>query len=51
MKDRRFNSNPSQVVNQELDDVAIKIPRTRERKNKLRAGIEVMIVERVRLRQ
>ena len=45
MKDKRLSSSPSQVVNQELDDVAIKMPRMRERKNRFRLGIELRIKE------
>ena len=40
MKDRRFSSSPSQLVNQEFDEIAITIPRIREAMNAIRLGTE-----------
>lgn len=47
IKDRRFNSRPSQAVNQELDEIAIRVPRVRDMKNKFRLGFELRIEERL----
>ena len=46
MKDRRFNSSPSQLVNHELDEVAIIIPRIRDLVNTIRLGVEFKIKKR-----
>ena len=46
MNDKRFNSKPSHLVNHELDDVAIMIPRVRDRPNIIRLGFELRIKKR-----
>ena len=48
MNERRFSSSPSQVVNQELDETAIRIPRARDIPNKARLGFEFRIKKRRR---
>ena len=46
MNDSRFNSNPSQLVNQELEEIAIIIPKVRDRPNTIRLGFELRIKKR-----
>ena len=46
MNDSRFNSRPSQLVNQEFDDVAIIIPRVSDSPNIIRLGFELRIKKR-----
>lgn len=49
MNESRFNSNPSQLVNHELDDVAIIIPKVNDRPNIIRLGFEFRIKKRSNL--
>ena len=46
MNDSRFSSSPSQLVNHELDDVAMIIPRVNDRPNIIRLGFELRIEKR-----
>lgn len=46
MNESRFNSSPSQLVNQELDAVAITIPKVSDRPNIIRLGFEFRIKKR-----
>ena len=46
MNDKRFNSSPSQLVNHELEHVAIKIPSVSDRPNIIREGFELRIKKR-----
>ena len=46
INDSRFNSSPSQLLNQELDDVAIMIPRVSDIPNMIRLGFEFIIKKR-----
>lgn len=46
MNESRFNSSPSQLVNQELDAVAMTIPRVSDRPNMIRLGFELRIKKR-----
>ena len=49
MNDKRFNSNPNQLVNHELDEIAIIIPKLKDRPNIIRLGVEVRIKKRSKL--
>lgn len=41
MKDRRFNSNPSQAVNQEEEEKVIRVPKIRVKKKRTWAGLSI----------
>ena len=45
IKDKRFSSSPSQAVNHELDEIAMRVPRVRDMKNKFRLGFELRMEE------
>lgn len=46
IKESRFSSSPIQVVNQELEEMAIIIPLIKDIKNIIRAGCEFGIKKR-----
>ena len=46
INERRFNSNPSQLVNHELDEIAIIIPSVSDKLNMIRLGFEFRIKKR-----
>ena len=45
-KDKRLSSSPSQLENQELADTAIMVPEISVLKNKIRAGLKLVIKKR-----
>ena len=46
MNERRFSSKPSQVLNQVLDEIAIRMPSTNAKPNIIRLGFEFKIKKR-----
>ena len=43
INDKRFNSSPSQIVNHELEEVAITTPKIKDSPNTVRLGLEFKI--------